>query len=176
MIKNTDKYDKAEMHYKDDILTFSFGEYPAIGNNHFEIRRNQRTKTHTTDIFGFKNLSDRETVLKCLGILEKDKYQFVESINKKNKPSLTEFVVAFQTDETTPKGEAIYIFMVLCINFKETSMNDIKQGEEFLACITIVKDKCKRKVMAKVSVVEVELSYIKLFDKYLWTDQVKFCQ
>jgi hypothetical protein len=56
-MKPTDKnsgsnYDKTKMQKKEDILRFTFGEYPAIGILHFEARRDERTKANTTDIFG----------------------------------------------------------------------------------------------------------------------------
>lgn len=171
-------YDKKEMHSKPDILTFKFGKYKAIENNHFEIRRYERTQGKTTDIFGEKKLTDKQTILKCFEILERDKYDFLVAETVKHKPKLVEFVIGFQTDEIGKRGEPIYIFTVVCINpCKETGMNEIAFGEEFFACITVVKETCKKKQKErKDNVVEHYLSYNKIFNKNIWTDTIKFCE
>ncbi|MCO6494146.1 MAG: hypothetical protein J5I91_00500 [Bacteroidetes bacterium] len=44
-------YDRSKMQHKDGILRFKWGDYPAIGINHFEQRRDERTKGNKTQIF-----------------------------------------------------------------------------------------------------------------------------
>ena len=139
------EYDRSKMQHKENILRFEWGDYPAIGIKHFEERRDERTKPEGTDIFDETQLSDEEVLLKCFEILKKEKYQEILDIIEKNKPKHTEFIAAFETDEHADKRQFNYIFLVFSISIKETAMNGIEQGAEFLSCITIVKDTYKKK-------------------------------
>lgn len=168
-------YDKGKMQSNEEILTFKFGDYVAIEGNHYDLRKKQRTQVNLTDIFGEKGLSYEIAILKCFEILYKDQYNFILTSIEKNNPKNTEFIIAFETDEKNKKGDSIYLFFVIAISKKETSFNQIQQGETFVQLMTIVKDRCKIKVAAKPNTVEIELGYYKLFSKYIWTDDVKFC-
>lgn len=170
-------YDRSKMQSKKGILRFEWGEYPAIGIQHFEERRDERTKTEGTDIFDESGLSDEDVLLKCFKILEEEKYQeIIDTING-NKPKHTEFIAAFETDEYADKGnEFKYIFIVFSISIKETAMNGIKQGEEFLSCITIVKDTYKRKRKLADNTIEQTMCYYRDEDggdDYYWRENIQ---
>ncbi len=156
------EYDKSKMQHKDNILRFEFGEYPGIGIKHFEERRDERTKANSTEIFDNVGLSDEEVLLKCFKILEKEKYKSIKEkveINK-SKGLHTEWISAFETDEIADNGKDFkYIFIVFSISIKETAMNGIKQGQEFLSCITIVKDTFKKTRKLNDKTVEETLCY-----------------
>jgi hypothetical protein len=154
------EYDRSKMQHKDNILRFEWGDFPAIGIKHFEERRDERTKQNSTDIFDKSNLSDEQVILECFKILRKEKYKFIIDTNTKNKPKNTEWVVGFETDEPADKGSGFkFIFLVFSISIKETAMNGIKQGEEFLSCITVVKDTFKNKRELTPKIVEQTLCY-----------------
>jgi len=165
------EYDKSKMQHKDGILRFEWGVYPAIGIDHFEQRRDERTKTNKTDIFGENGLSDEEVLLRCFKILEKDKYQEILDTIKANKPKQTEFIVAFETDEIAKNGrDFLLVFVVFSISIKETAMNGIAKGEEFLSCITIVKDTYKKRRQLGDDTVEITMCYYRDEDEgdYQW--------
>jgi hypothetical protein len=168
-------YDRGKMQQDDDILTFKFGDYQTVEGNHFDARKRQRTQVAVTDIFGEKGLSYESTILKCFEILHRAQYKYILDTIETNKPKNTELIIAFETDEKARNGNSIYMFFVMAISKKETAFNGIAQGETFVQLMTIVKDKCKIKVATKPDTVEIELGYNKLFDKYVWTDDIKFC-
>jgi hypothetical protein len=155
-------YDRSKMQHKDNILRFQWGDYKAIGIKHFEERRDERTKTNETDIFDKKNLSDEKVLLECFDILKREKYKYILDTIKinKEKGKSTEWVIGFETDEPTDNGKGFYyVFLVFSISIKETAMNGIEQGEEFLSCITVVKDSYKNKRQLPDSIIEENLSY-----------------
>jgi len=137
------EYDRSIMQHKEDILRFEWGNYPAIGIKHFEERRDERTKSGGTDIFDKSNLTDEQVLLECFKVLKDEKYQYILDTITKNKPKHTEWVVGFETDEQARNNEYLFIFIVFSITVKLTAMNGIPQGQEFLSCITIVKDTYK---------------------------------
>ena len=156
----TKGYDKSKMQHKEGILRFQWGDYPAIGIKHFEQRRDERTKSEGTNIFDQRSLSDENVLLHCFKILEDEKYQDILNTIESNKPKLTEFIAAFETDEIAENGrDFLFVFVVFSISVKETSINNIKQGEEFLICITIVKDTFKKRQQLDNNVIEVTMCY-----------------
>jgi len=164
-------YDRSKMQHKKGILRFEWGDYPAIGIDHFEQRRDERTKSDGTDIFEETKLSDEKVLLLCFKILEKEKYQEILDIIQRNKPKHTEFIAGFQTDEVAENGrDTLFVFVVFSISVKDTAMNGIKQGEDFLSCITIVKDTFKRRHLLPNDTEETTMCYY--FDKedyeYKW--------
>lgn len=153
-------YDRSKMQHKDNILRFEWGDYPAIGIKHFEERRDERTKSNSTDIFDKANLTDEQVLLECFKVLKRDKYNHIIETNAKNKPKHTEWVVGFETDETSDKGsEYLFVFLVFSISIKETAMNGIEQGAEFLSCITVVKDTHKNIRKLPENTIEETLCY-----------------
>jgi len=165
------EYDKSKMQHKDGILRFQWGNYPAIGIDHFEKRRDERTKQKGTDIFDETELTDEQVLLECFKILEEDKYDEILAIIEANKPKHTEFIAGFQTDEIAENGiDPLFVFVVFSISVKETAMNDINQGEEFLSCITIVKDTYKQKRPIDENTIEVTmcLYFNEDSDSYIW--------
>ena len=164
-------YDRSKMQHKKDILRFEWGDYPAIGIDHFEQRRDERTKSDGTDIFDETGLSDEEVLLRCFKILEEEKYQEILDIIENNKPNHTEFIAAFETDEIAENGrDFLLVFVVFSISIKETAMNDIEQGTEFLSCITIVKDTYKKRHQLAENTVEYTMCYYRDEDggDYRW--------
>jgi hypothetical protein len=174
--ENKQPYDKTKMQYK-NVLTFKFGNYKGIENNHFEIRRAERTSVKTTDIFEKSGLSDKDAVLECIKILERDKYDYIVETTLADRPKQAQFVVGFETDEPLERGTGNYfIFIVVAISKKETAINDISTDEDFFACITIVKDKCKKRVKLKDNETEYYLSYrIDRYGENYWSNKVDFC-
>ena len=159
--QNTE-YDRSKMQHKDNILRFEWGDYPAIGIKHFEERRDERTKTNSTDIFDKINLSDEQVLLECFQILRKEKYNYILDTISKNKPKHTEWVIGFETDEPVDKVSSYkFVFFVFSISIKDTAMNGIEQGQEFLSFITIVKDTFKNKKELPSETVEQTLCYIR---------------
>jgi hypothetical protein len=161
-MKNERTYDKSKMQNKDNILRFQWGQYKAIGIKHFEERRDERIKTSGTDIFDKSNLSDENVLLECFKILENEKYDYILKTIKKNSTSgkITQWVVGFETDELADKGNDYkFVFIVFSISIKETAMNGIEQGEEFLCCITVVKDTYKNIKKIPDNTVEETLCY-----------------
>lgn len=154
------------MQYKNDILRFTWGDYPAIGIKHFEDRRNERFK-NGTNIFNKSNLSTNDVLLNCFDILYKEKYLYILGKIKENHPHNTEWIVGFQTDEFK-NDKPIYIFIVFSISKKETPMNDINKGDEFLCCITIVKDTFKKSKKINSNIKEETLCYYKDLNSYNW--------
>jgi hypothetical protein len=153
-------YDRSKMQHKEKILRFQWGDYKAIGIKHFEDRRDERTKNDKTDIFDCIGLTDEDVLLKCFQILKEGKYQEILNIIEKNKPSHTEFIAAFETDEMTDKtSQFYYVFVVFSISIKETAMNGIEQGEEFLSCITVVKDTYKKRHRLPANTIEHTFCY-----------------
>jgi hypothetical protein len=168
-------YDRGKMQRDDNILTFKFGDYQAVEGNHFDARKRQRTQVAVTDIFGETGVSYENAILQCFEILHRDQYKYILETIETNNPKNTEFIIAFETDEKARNENSIYMFFVMAISKKETAFNGIAQGETFVQLMTIVKDRCKIKVATKPDAIEIELGYNKLFDKYVWTDDIKFC-
>lgn len=164
------------MQHKENILRFQWGDFPAIGIKHFEERRDERTKTDGTDIFDKVGLDDEEVLLECFKILEKEKYRDILDVIAQNKPAHTEFIAAFETDEMADRAsEFYYVFVVFSISVKETAMNGIEQGEEFLSCITVVKDTYKKKHRLPDNTVEHTLCYYRDEgggDDYFWKTSI----
>lgn len=170
-----DDYDKSKMQYKEGILRFQWGDYPAIGIDHFEQRRDERTKSNGTDIFDETGLSDEDVLLRCFKILEDEKYQDILDTIESNKPKHTEFIAAFETDEIADNGrDFLFVFVVFSISVKETAMNDIEQGQEFLSCITIVKDTFKKRHQLADNSVEATMCYYRDEDggDYSWRQAI----
>lgn len=158
--KTNQAYDRSKMQHKEDILRFQWGDYPAIGIKHFEERRDERIKSNGTDIFDKVDLSDEQVLLECFKILEKQKYKYIIDTIAKNKPNHTEWVVGFETDEPADKGNGfLFVFLVFSISIKATAMNGIEQGQEFLSCITVVKDTYKNIRKLPENTVEETLCY-----------------
>jgi hypothetical protein len=154
------EYDRSVMQHKDNILRFEWGDFPAIGIKHFEERRDERTKRNGTDIFDKMNLTDEQVLLECFKILKRDKYKYILDTIAKNKPKHTEWVVGFETDEIADKGnDYLFVFLVFSISIKETAMNGIALGQEFLSCITVVKDTYKNVRQLPDTTVEETLCY-----------------
>jgi len=131
-----------------------------IGIKHFEERRDERTKRNGTDIFDKSNLTDEQVLLECFKILKRDKYKYILDTITKNKPKHTEWVVGFETDEPADKGaEYLFVFLVFSISIKETAMNGIEKGQEFLSCITVVKDTYKNVRQLPDTTIEETLCY-----------------
>jgi hypothetical protein len=171
MESNMPQYDRSKMQHKKDILRFEWGDFPAIGIKHFEERRDERTKPEGTDIFDESGLSDEIVLLRCFDFLKKKKYQDILDTIELNKPKHTEFIAAFETDEYADNGQFNFIFLVFSISVKETAMNGIEQGKNFLSCITIVKDTYKKKRRLNSNTVEETLCcYRGEFggDEYFW--------
>ncbi|MBP9151289.1 MAG: hypothetical protein KBF73_03310 [Flavobacteriales bacterium] len=146
------------MNHKKNILQFQFGELKAIGMNHFEQRRGERTKATGTDIFSKHGLNDHDAILECFRILERDRYEKIHQSIEYYHPEKVEFIVGFQTDEVAENGrDSIYIFIVFSISEKLTAMNGIQEGEKFLSCITVVKDTHKKKCGLRKGVFEVSM-------------------
>lgn len=163
------------MQHKDGILRFDWGDYPAIGIDHFEQRRDERTKSNETDIFDEIGLSDEEVLLRCFEVLENEKYHEILDTIETNKPKHTEFIAAFETDEIAENGrDFLLVFIVFSISIKETAMNGIAQGEEFLSCITIVKDTYKKRRQLADNTVEVTMCYYRDEDggDYRWRQEI----
>jgi hypothetical protein len=153
-------YDKSRMQHKEEILRFQWGDFPAIGIKHFEERRDERTKRNGTDIFDRTNLTDEEVLLECFTILQREQYTNILRTIAANQPNHTDWVVGFETDEPADRGnDYLFVFLVFSISIKETAMNGIEQGQEFLSCITVVKDTYKNVRQLPPGTVEETLCY-----------------
>lgn len=162
------------MIYNQDILQFQFGDFKAIGMNHFEERRAVRTRTTKTDLFSRKNLSDDEALIKCFQILERDKYKEIQQAVKNHHPKKVEFIAGFQTDEVAENGrDPMYFFVVFSISEKLTPKGEILAGEKFLSCITVVKDTHKKRCRSREERVEVTMCYCQdEEERFVWKNFV----
>ena len=162
------------MIYNQDILQFQFGDFKAIGMNHFEQRRAVRTRAIKTDLFSRKKLSDDEALIECFKILERDKYEEIQQAVRNHHPKRVEFVAGFQTDEVAENGrDSVYFFVVLSISDKRTPKGKILAGEKFLSCITVVKDTHKKRCRVKKDIVEIRMCYCKDEEgKFVWRNFV----
>lgn len=167
-------YDRNKMQQKKNILRFQWGAFPAIGIQHFEVRRDERIKSCKTNIFGKTAQNDEQVLLSCFKILRLEKYNYILERIVKKEPRRIEWLVGFETDEKINDESCYkYVFIVFSISVKQTSMNGIKKGQKFLSCITVVKDYFKNRHKTSPNTIEQTLCYSRLNgSNFGWTNSI----